>query len=84
MSETRVQCPRCGQDWLLDVRLAHLAQDAVLCPECDALWLRSEEVGANTFRDYGTYMVEHGRAEPEVPGEVLIRGPMRRTPQGTT
>jgi len=78
MTETRVECPRCGQDWLLHVRLLHLGRDAVLCPECDALWLRIEEVGANTFRDYGTYMVEQGRTEPDDPGELLIRGEVRR------
>lgn len=83
MIESRIQCPRCGQGWLLDVRLIHLDQDAVLCPECDALWLGLEEAGASTFRDYGTYMVEHGRARPEAPGEILIRGPAHRKPRLT-
>lgn len=78
MKETRVECPRCTQDWLLDVRLIHLERDAVLCPECDALWLDADDIAANTFRDYGTYMVERGRPEPEAQGELLVRGPLRR------
>lgn len=84
MSESLVQCPRCGQDWLLDVRLVHLEQDAVLCPECDALWLRADEVASNNFHDYGTYMIEHGRPEPEDQGELLVRGPLHRRPETPT
>jgi hypothetical protein len=84
MTETRMPCPRCGQDWLYDVRLIHLEQDAVLCPECDALWLRIEEIGVDTFRDYGTYMMDHGRGEPEAPGELLVRGLLLRPPKATT
>jgi hypothetical protein len=76
MSDARTKCPRCGQDWLQNVRLVHLAQDAVLCPECDALWLPGDQIALATFRDYGTYMEEHGRREPEREGELLIRGPL--------
>ena len=76
MSESRIQCPRCAQDWLQDVRLVHLGQDAVLCPECDALWLPADKIAPETFRDYGAYMVEHGRHAPEAQGELLIRGPL--------
>jgi len=76
MNEARIQCPRCTQDWLQDVRLVHLEQDAVFCPECDALWLKADEVAAGTFRDYGTFMIEHGRPQPHAQGELLIRGPL--------
>jgi hypothetical protein len=58
------------------VRLVHLEQNAVLCPECDALWLLADKIAADTFRDYGTYMAEHGRLEPENESELLIRGPL--------
>ncbi|HVE81860.1 MAG TPA: hypothetical protein VND93_03395 [Myxococcales bacterium] len=54
----------------------HLEQDAVLCPECDALWLPADRIAADTFRDYGTYMAQRGRAEPERDGELLVRGPL--------
>jgi len=80
MSEARTKCPRCGQDWLQDVRLVHLAQDAVLCPECDALWLPADRIAADTFYDYGTYMTERGRNEPEREGELLVRGPLLNPP----
>ena len=76
MNAARVQCPRCGQAWLLEVRLVHLERDAVLCPECDALWLGVDEIAPGSFRDYGTYMVEQGRDTPEDRGEIVIRGPV--------
>jgi len=76
MNENRIPCPRCGQDWLHDVRLVHLEQDAVFCPECNALWLTADEVAASTFREYGAFMVEHGRPQPHAKGELLIRGPL--------
>lgn len=78
--ETRISCPRCGQDWLLSVRLVFLELDAVLCPECNALWPGGEKIGADTFRDYETYMVEQGRKEPEAAGELLVRGLLLRVP----
>lgn len=80
MSEARTKCPRCGQDWLQAVRLVYLEQDAVLCPECDALWLPADQIAANTFRDYGMYMREQGRREPESESELLIRGPLLNGP----
>jgi hypothetical protein len=54
----------------------HLEQDAVLCPECDALWLPGDALAAGTFHDYGTYMMERGRREPEGDGELFLRGPL--------
>ena len=62
----------------MEVRLVHLKRDAVLCPECDALWLGVDEIAPGSFCDYGTYMVDHGRERPEDRGELLIRGPVLR------
>jgi len=75
MSDTRVRCPRCSQAWLLRIRLVPLEQDAVFCPECEALWLAGEDIALGTFRDYSTYVMERGRVEPQASGEYLVRGP---------
>ena len=77
MNEKRVACPRCGQDWLIRVRLIHLERDAILCPECDALWVDADPRNDN-FEDYGTFMQRHGRSEPEAKGEIDIRGPLEK------
>ena len=74
MSDRRVACPRCGQDWLLRVRLVHLSRSAILCPECDALWQQPKDVGPSGFEDYGTFMIRHGRDNPEQKGEIEIDG----------
>lgn len=77
MTETRVACPRCGQDWLVRVRLVYLARVAILCPECDALWQTSGDVRTGTFEDYGSFMIRHGRLEPEASAELEIQGVFR-------
>lgn len=76
MNDNRVPCPRCRQDWLLDVRLVYLKQDAVFCPECNAFWLQGDDINMETFQDYNTYMIEHGRTNPQDQKELLIRGPL--------
>ena len=76
MSELQVPCPRCGQDWIQEVRLIALEQDAFLCLECDALWLDAGDIGPDSFRDYGTFMEESGRTEPHSASELVIKGPL--------
>jgi hypothetical protein len=82
MTERRVACPRCSQDWLVRVRLVNLERDAILCPECDALWQIGQDLAASTFEDYGSFMVRHGRPQPEARGEIEIRGPLLKDPPG--
>ena len=77
MIERRIACPRCQQDWLLRVRLVHLSRDAILCPECDALWTQDESIGPATFEDYGTFMNRHGR-QPENNEEIEVKGELLR------
>ena len=77
MKENRIACPRCGQDWLLDVRLTHVDRTAIWCPECDALWLEGAP-HSDDFVDYGTFMLRQGRAEPETPDEIEIIGPSQQ------
>jgi len=77
MTVNRIECPRCGQDWLLEVRLVYLNVRATLCPECDALWV-ARAAEADNFEDYGTFMRGHGRVRPEDREEIEIVGPARR------
>jgi hypothetical protein len=66
MTTTRVQCPRCGQDFVHRVRLAREQADAFACPECDALWLNANDIKTwpNTFGktwfDLDTFLKERG------------------------
>ena len=69
----KVVCPRCIQDWLQQVRLVQLGVMAVLCPECEALWVDSAP-SAQTFQDYATYMRARGRARPDDPAELEFVG----------
>lgn len=64
------------------MRLVHLALDAILCPECDALWQRADQVGSTGFEDYGTFMVRHGRNNPDQKGEIELEGDFIREGSG--
>jgi len=75
---SQVACPRCGQDWLRRARLIALKREAILCPECEALWLDAEAIGAETWVDYGTFMREAGRQAPDQKGEVELLEPIER------
>jgi hypothetical protein len=78
MNDQRVACPRCGQDWLREIRLVHLERDAIFCPECEGLWLSADDLAAQVFCDYGTYMMAHGRSDPDQRGEIDVRGYFER------
>jgi hypothetical protein len=75
--ESKVPCPRCGQDWLQEVRLVRLGLSVILCPECDALWTDAPPA-MDGFEDYGTFMQRHGVAEPEAPSEIEVLRPLTR------
>lgn len=82
---SRVVCPRCGQDFLVRVELVALNRKAILCPECDALWLHEQDVRPPvagsygvTWFDYSTFMEGSGRPSTHQDGEVRILEPLRR------
>jgi hypothetical protein len=70
---SQTQCPRCSQDWLRKVRIVRFGIEAILCPECDALWT-AREPSIESFRDYGTFMRGLGVSQPELAGEVESLG----------
>ena len=81
----RVPCPRCCQDWLQRVHIASLNIDGILCPECDAFWLKASDImepgegryGVTWF-DYGTFMQSQGRGTVEAAGELPSLGDFLR------
>ena len=56
------------------VELVAIRETAILCPECDALWVDTQELRRGQFHDYGTFMMAHGRASPENSSELVVRG----------
>jgi hypothetical protein len=56
----QIPCPRCGQGWVLDVRIVLLNQEAFLCEECEALWFQKEEICRGEFVDFGDFMLRNG------------------------
>ena len=85
MSASKVQCPRCGQDWLKRVLLVALDREAILCLECDALWLNESDImrpveGSYgvTWHDYCTAMRTEGRSEPHGSSELSVIGDLLR------
>jgi len=78
MIDDRVACPRCGQDWLVHVRLVHVSVDAIFCPECEALWETLDDVGPKNFQDYATFMRRRGRTSPDAKGELKIGEQLRK------
>ena len=73
MNATDLACPRCGQDWVVEVRLRHINLLARFCPDCEALW-PGVQPRKDNFVDYGTFMKSHGRTEPDDPNELEILG----------
>lgn len=51
----KIECPRCGQDYLVSATIRPLSEAIIVCPECEAYWTNLDEVGPNTF----TNLVEH-------------------------
>lgn len=56
-------CPRCEQDEIVEAKIKALGKLIYICPECDATWLSKDEISAQGFLDYGTYMKEMGRSQ---------------------
>lgn len=69
-----IACPRCRQDWLRHVRLIKLDKNAIICPECEALWFSEDAIGSRTWVDYGTYLRDAGRQNPDDRSELEVLG----------
>nr|WP_080427263.1 zf-TFIIB domain-containing protein [Burkholderia ubonensis] len=56
-------CPRCEQDEVVEARIKVNERVIYICPECDATWLSSGEIGSGNFFDYGAYMKSIGSSQ---------------------
>ncbi|MFJ7064099.1 hypothetical protein [Streptomyces sp. NPDC101115] len=45
---SRVACVHCGQDWLQNYRAKGNGESFWLCPECESLWLESQDTSEET------------------------------------
>ena len=43
MTEPRIRCAVCGQDYLRPYRNVLDGEEFLLCPECDSVWLQGED-----------------------------------------
>jgi len=53
-------CPRCNQGFIREVHINALDVDGFLCEECDALWLRRDQIDPGSFVDFTTFMEGRG------------------------
>jgi hypothetical protein len=66
----RKWCPRCGQGWVVPVRVTATGEIVQFCLECDATWRKDvKELGAErysetgepgTFMDLSTFLESQG------------------------
>lgn len=57
-------CPICGQGEILKLKFRALPEILWFCSECDATWLRGDDIGKVPFVDFGDYMASKGVAPP--------------------
>ena len=55
-----IECPCCGQDYLIVAIIIPLQERIFLCPECDAFWDANEPPVQATVRHYGAYVQRKG------------------------
>lgn len=72
----KVNCPRCEQDWLQTIRLVHVGEEGVFCPECDAFWVSRTEPLRSNFIDVVRFLGDRGRPDPEDMAEIEFLGPL--------
>ncbi|MEZ4309621.1 MAG: hypothetical protein R3F14_16415 [Polyangiaceae bacterium] len=67
------------------MQLVALRTEAILCPECDALWLREGDVGPPgpgsygvTWFDYETFMKESGHPVTRFEVDLKVLEPLTR------
>lgn len=55
----RVVCPRCdGNGFVYKARLAEVDLILYVCDECEATWVKSEQIGIDPFKDLSTLIEE--------------------------
>jgi hypothetical protein len=54
-------CPYCGQDHVWEILLKELDQQALMCAECDTVWLAPGDVLNGTGQNFEDFMAVRGR-----------------------
>ena len=54
-------CPYCGQDYVWEIVLKDLDQQALICPECDTVWFAPSDVLNGKGQNFEDFMAARGR-----------------------
>lgn len=55
-------CPYCEQDDLWKVAILDVDDDAVICGECDTVWMHNEDIIYGTGKNFDSLMEGIGKA----------------------
>ena len=56
-----VLCPRCdGQGNIYNARIVQLEIQLSICDECEACWVKDDEICLKNFKDLSTFLEKHG------------------------
>ncbi|MBX9831394.1 hypothetical protein K2X40_05525 [Candidatus Babeliales bacterium] len=54
-------CPRCNDQGLIyKARIVNLGIELMICDECEACWLPTQEITRDNFEDLSTFLEKHG------------------------
>ncbi len=56
----KIVCPRCEQDYVVELRVRRTGETLFACKECDATWFTRDAIGVAPFVDLGTYLKPKG------------------------
>ncbi len=57
---SKVDCPRCSQDYVVNALVTPLQTAIKICAECDAFWWQDEPILKTNFKVYWVYIEENG------------------------
>lgn len=56
----RIECPGCGQGWVIPVRVRKTGIHLFVCEECETTWFHAEEIGRPLPTNFMDYMQSQG------------------------
>lgn len=64
----KIACVHCGQDWIRLFRRKDTGEQFYLCPECESLWMKGDDLNSETDLYLSEFM---SLAEPGREWEVI-------------
>jgi len=59
--KNKIICPQCDeQGFVRRIRIIPLKTEAFLCDECDAFWLKKEDISLEKLMDFTTFLESRG------------------------